>query len=69
MDDQHVSIALDCEPTGKLSQEWAVYEQDGSSIVRYRCAEGHLYEQRNGAWFRLEAALEKDAVSAWDFLP
>jgi hypothetical protein len=44
------------EPTVVLTQQWGVYEADGSSVVRYLGDDKRLYDQRNSDWFRLESA-------------
>ena len=54
MPDEYLSVKLDCAPTPAMTHEWGVYEQDGSSVVRYRDESGQLYEDCNGIWFRLD---------------
>jgi hypothetical protein len=47
-------ISLDAKPNCFLEQQWAVYEQDGSALVRSSGSDGHTYEDRNGSWFQVE---------------
>ena len=54
MSEDYVSVKLDARPTHSMSQEWGVYEPDGSRVVRYRSADRRLYEDRDGEWFRLD---------------